>query len=154
MNSEVDLERFTRTARRTLFYARAAVSTHGGTAISDSHLLVGLLRAAPELVKLLRPQLGAHRLSECLIAQITASERAGVSVEIPLGPSAAAALGRATRLARREITPTHILLGMLQERPVASIECLRALGVDVDVAETATLRLLMEQFEESQDNPL
>ena len=34
------------------------------------------------------------------------------------------------------------------------MECLRALGVDVDAAETATLRWLMEQFEESRDNPL
>jgi Clp amino terminal domain, pathogenicity island component len=70
VNQAFTFERFTESARRALFHARVAVSEHGGTAIIDAHLLLGLLKAVPELGLLMRPGVSIQQLSECLIGAV------------------------------------------------------------------------------------
>ena len=49
VDQELAFDRLALLSRRALFYARSTLSEHGGAAITDTHLLLGLLKAAPEL---------------------------------------------------------------------------------------------------------
>jgi hypothetical protein len=72
VDQDLTFDRFTEPARLALFHARGAVSEHGGTALIDAHLLLGLLKAAPKLGPPLRPNVNIQRLSECLVGAVAA----------------------------------------------------------------------------------
>ena len=63
--------------------ARAGLSEHDGTAIADAHLLLGILKAAPELEPLMRPTVNIQRLSECLVGAVAARSLLPTSAEVP-----------------------------------------------------------------------
>jgi ATP-dependent Clp protease ATP-binding subunit ClpA len=132
-------ERFTQPARLALFLARVAVSEHGGTAIIDAHLLIGLLKAAPELGPLLRPNVNVQRLSECLVGALAAPSLPPTSIEVPFDAAVKAALREAQRLAdgfgQLDITPAHLFLAVLQQPPGVAARCLQS--ADIDLSATA-----------------
>src|SRR2546425_12245013 len=117
-------DRFTESARLALFHARAGLSEHGGTAIADVHLLLGVLKAAPELGPLMRPAVNIQRLSECLVGAVAAPSLLPTSAEIPFDPGAKAALLEAIRLAdsfgQFDVTAAHLFLAVLQQPPSAA----------------------------------
>ena len=78
-------ERYTERARRVLFFARAAVSTFGGTAIETEHLLLGLIRARRGFTSGLldRAQVDSEIFEMQLEERLTVGERVPTSVEIP-----------------------------------------------------------------------
>jgi hypothetical protein len=132
---DLALDRYTEQARRALFFARAAVSEHGGTDIADVHLLLGMLEGAPELGPLMRPAVDIQQLSTCLIGAVAASPRLPVSVELPLDAASEAILLEAPRVAagfgQSTVTPVHLFLAFLEQAPDAAAECLRAAGVEL-----------------------
>ena len=78
MTQEFGFERYTQPATLTLFHARAVLSEHAGTAVLDAHLLLGILKTAPELGPLGRSSVGrstgslpicAARLATCALSR-------------------------------------------------------------------------------------
>jgi len=135
MNQDFTFDRYTEPARLALFYARTGLSEHGGTAIADAHLLLGILKAAPELGPLMRPTANIQRLSECLVGAVAAPALPSTSVEVPFDPAANAALLEAPRVADRfgqhDVTPAHLFLAVLKQETSPGVECLRSAGLDL-----------------------
>jgi ATP-dependent Clp protease ATP-binding subunit ClpA len=129
-----DFDRLADRAGLALFQARAAVTEHGGTAITDAHLLLGLMKGAPELGPLLRPQIKFQQLSECLVGAVAGPTLAPTGTEVPFDPSAQALLRESARVADRfgqkEIVPAHILLAFLQAPSTVAGRCLQSAGLD------------------------
>src|SRR5438874_9299085 len=114
MDQDLTFDRYTEGARRALFYAHTGLSEHGGAAITDAHLLLGILKAAPELEPLIRPRVQIQRLSECLVGAVAAPSLLPTSVEVPFDATAEAALLEAARIADRfgqvDVTAAHLFL--------------------------------------------
>ena len=142
MSQGIPIDRFGDKTGLALFQARAAVSEHGGQAISDAHLLLGLLKAAPELGPLLRPPVNFQQLSECLVGAVAAQSLPADNVDIPYDSSAQTVLRAAAAIAdglnRKSVVPADILLALLQGETTASGRCLRSAGLDV-AATTAAI---------------
>ncbi len=113
-------ERYTEKARRVIFFARYEASQDGDTHVRLIHLLTGLEREIPEILR----QAG---LSRQLLVQLRASgefaerssKHAALSVEVPLDDSAKRALLLAADFAEqfhsRWISAVHLLLAVFQE---------------------------------------
>jgi ATP-dependent Clp protease ATP-binding subunit ClpA len=142
MAQKPPLDRFTDSAQMALFQARAAAAEHGGAAITDAHLLLGLLRAAPELGPLLRPAVNFQRLSECLIGSL-GPPFLPAGGELPFAPGADAILREATRVAdsfnERDVTPADMFLALLERPATVSRGCLSSGGLDI-AATTSAVR--------------
>jgi ATP-dependent Clp protease ATP-binding subunit ClpA len=140
-NQDIPIDRFSDRASLALFQARAAVSEHGGQAITDAHLLLGLFKAAPELGPLLRPAINFQQLSECLVGAVAAQSLPADNAEVPYDASAQTVLRAAARiadgLARKNVTPADILLALVQGDMTASGRCLRSAGLDVGATTAA-----------------
>jgi ATP-dependent Clp protease ATP-binding subunit ClpC len=137
MNDAPSFDRFTESAIRVLFFARAAVSEYGGTVLRDAHLLIGLMKVVPDSVALFVPDGGAvQRLAECLSAQIAAPDLVAESVEVPFDERVKRILLQAVRAADKrghsDVTPEHLLLAFLSDDTVEAAECLRQVGADRD----------------------
>jgi ATP-dependent Clp protease ATP-binding subunit ClpC len=139
-------DRFTQPARLALFHSRAAVSEHGGNAIVDAHLLLGVFKAAPELGPMMQPAVDLQRLSECLVGAVAAPSLPLTSVEVPFDAAVKAALLDATRLAdslgQWDVTPAHILLALLRQPQGTAAACLRSAGIDLAVTTEAVDRFV------------
>ena len=124
MDQDFTFDRYTEPARLALFYARAGLSEHGGTAMADAHLLLGILKAAPELGPLMRPSVNIQWLSECMVGAVAAPALLSTSVEVPFDPAAEAALLEAPRIADRlgqlDVTPAHLFLAVLKQQASAA----------------------------------
>jgi len=135
MDQDLALDRYTEGARRALFYARSGLSEHGGVAISDAHLLLGILKAAPELQPLLRPRVQIQRLSECLVGAVAPPSLLPTTVEVPIDATAKAALVAAQAVADRfgqvDVTTAHLFLAVLEDKAGVAWTCLRSAGIDL-----------------------
>jgi ATP-dependent Clp protease ATP-binding subunit ClpA len=144
VNQDPSFDRYTEPARQALFYARGALSEHGGTAIADAHLLLGIFKAAPELGPLMRPTVNIQHLSECLVDAVAAPLMLPSSTEVPFEPAAKAALLEAPRVADRfgqfDVAPAHLFLAVLKQPPSAATECLRSAGIDLTTTTEAVAR--------------
>ena len=135
MDQGLAFDRYTLGARRALFYARTGLSQHGGAAITDAHLLLGILKAAPELEPLIRPRIQIQRLSECLVGAVATPSFLPTSVEVPFDAAAEAALAGAADLAGRfgqvDVTTAHLFLAVLEAKAIVTSTCLRSVGIDL-----------------------
>src|SRR5579872_1196506 len=78
-------ERFTERARRVVFFARFEAGNYGNRQIETEHLLLGLLRADPSLVKWIPEEpSGGERIRAEIERRIVRGERFGSGVEVPL----------------------------------------------------------------------
>lgn len=111
-------ERYTEEARLSLFHARLAVEKRGGTAIEPEHLLLGILRAAPTVVRGIGLDDGAVT---GLVQQLKEVVEQGAPVEnvalLPFSARLKAVLEQAGKetasFAEERITPEHLLLACL-----------------------------------------
>ena len=147
---QVAFDRFSETSRRALFYARVAVSEHGGVAIRDAHLVLGLLRAAPsELWECFSPSVPVQALSECLIGRVAGPTIVPESQEVPFSPLTRHALVSAMQVAgtfgHGEIAPEHLLIAVLRIQPGEAVGCFRALGVDIEQTVAAVSQRLRDR---------
>jgi ATP-dependent Clp protease ATP-binding subunit ClpA len=124
-------ERYTESARRTLFFARYETTQLGQTSIEPEHLLLGLLRDALGVARLLRE--AGMRLDEVrgeLESRIASPAVVPTSVEIPFARSTVRVLQlaeeEANALRHREINNGHLLAGLLREESSIAAELLRA----------------------------
>ena len=121
-------ERYTESARRSLFFARYEASQLGAVSIETDLLLLGLLRDGSVL------PLVAPVPLERLTADIKSHRKAGVkiatSVEIPFDAATKRSLQFAAEeadlLLHNHIGAEHLLLGLLREEPSAAAAVLAA----------------------------
>jgi ATP-dependent Clp protease ATP-binding subunit ClpC len=114
-------ERFTESARRTLFFARYEVSKLGGRAIEAEHLLLGMLRAPEGVATRLLSAAGISYSEVRAAIQGHTAGAAGVPVseEIPFSAEAKRVLERAGKeadgFAHKDIDNEHLLVAMVRE---------------------------------------
>lgn len=111
-------EKYTEGARRTIFYARFEAASRDAPSIAPEHLLLGMLRAEPEMIRRLSPGPGdnpadLHRE----ISAVLPPEGETKSVEMSLSAEAKSVLYAADESSRAmrhlHIGVEHILLGLL-----------------------------------------
>ena len=126
-------ERFSEDAQRAVVFARIAVSEHGGTSITDGHLLLGLLQTSPAVLSFwLDNPRNVQALSECVVASIVSPHLLGDDREVPMSPTAERVLKAAVQVAEglgaATVTPAHILLALKEggDGPIKS--CLLRTG--------------------------
>jgi ATP-dependent Clp protease ATP-binding subunit ClpC len=124
-------ERYTESARRSLFFARYESSQLGGVSIETEHLLLGLVRDGSALTMLTGLPLEGLRLD--LERRALVREKVSTSVEIPFSSATKRALQfaaeEADRLLRSYIGTEHLLLGLLREEDSVAARSLAARGV-------------------------
>lgn len=111
-------ERYTDTARRSLFFARYEVTQFGGLAIEPEHLVLGVLRAAPQRVlRFAGGTASAGSLRAALEQAVATGEKVSASVELPFSPACKSVLEQtpieADAAKNVWIGPEHIVLGVL-----------------------------------------
>jgi ATP-dependent Clp protease ATP-binding subunit ClpC len=124
-------ERYTESARRSLFFARYEASQLGSIAIEPEHLLLGLIRDDSAVEALLKVDL--DRLRSHVRGQVPSKEKFATSVEIPFDPPTKRVLQYAAEeadaLKHPHIGSEHLLLGLLREERSGAGAALAAQGV-------------------------
>jgi ATP-dependent Clp protease ATP-binding subunit ClpC len=118
-------ERYTEKARRAIFFARYEASAQGSPYIEAEHLLLGLMREDKQLfATLLSSGSNLGSLAEELRSNLPQQTPLSTSVDLPFGHMAkrclAYAAEEAEQFEHREISPGHLLLGLLRENSLAS----------------------------------
>jgi hypothetical protein len=140
-------ERYTETARRTIFFARYEASQFGSSYIEAEHLLRGLFREDKALANQL---LASYSKLEAIRRSITQRGTIGLkvstSVDLPLSEESKRALAHAAeeyeRMNHKHIGTVHLLLGLLREEKSFAAQLLREQGL--------TLDLVREQAQQSE----
>jgi uncharacterized protein (TIGR02246 family) len=133
-------ERYTRNARRVIFFARYEASQYGSAFIETEYMLLGLLREDPFLIrKCLKPSAQGTEIRAEIEKHITRRERISTSVEMPLTTESKKILELAAeeskRLGQLHIGTEHLLLGMFRMESSLAGKTLRARGVNIGALE-------------------
>lgn len=131
-------ERFSETARRTLFFARYETTELGGMAIEAEHILLGLLRAdngpTPHLFAV--ADLSYTDARDEIRAHWGPRQQVPTSVEVPFSDQTERilnyAIEEADRLDHKDVEPEHLVLGVLREDGSFAAEMLRRHGMTLD----------------------
>jgi len=140
-------ERYTETARRSIFFGRYEASQWGSPYIETEHLLLGLLREDKALAnRLLGSYAAVELIREQIEERMAPRAKVSTSVDLPLSHGCKRALAygaeEAERRKHKHIGPEHLLLGVLREQTCLAAELLRQRGV--------TLERLREQLRQEQ----
>ena len=139
-------ERYSERARRVVFFARYEASQLGGRSIETEHLLLGLLREDPALMKRL---LSSDESVQDLRVEIeeqhrTDQPKASTSVEMPLSDDTKWALDFASEEADRvlhdRIDSAHLLLGLLRVTDGAAAKILGSHGLELSAVRLEVLK--------------
>lgn len=141
-------ERYTESARRTIFFGRYEASQFGSPEIESEHLLLGLLRASQGVLKVvLGNSLRAEDIRAAITEAVTSHPKTPTSVDLPFTNECkrilAYAAEEAMRLSHSHIGNEHILLGMLREK-----DCLAALILGKQGLELKKVRTLIADAKE------
>ena len=130
-------ERYTQDARRVIFFGRYEASHFASSYIETEHLLLGIAREQPFLLRSLLPQFpdSARLRSEVESLKPPAEGKVSTSVDHPLSKQSKRILAYAAEEAERaadfHIRSQHILLGMLREEGSIAAELLKKYGADL-----------------------
>jgi hypothetical protein len=135
---------FSQESRLVLIYARGAVSESGGAALTPDHLLLGILRGAPDVIgHVLRSSDSTDVLAQQVLATMGTHVRIHESVEIPIAPEVehilVNALGKARATTSKIVRPEHILLALLEISHTKAMDVLRIHGITEEIV-AASLR--------------
>ena len=135
-------ERYNEDAKRTLFFARQAISEHGGTQIEPEHLLMGLLAAHPRaVVRFASGFVAVDDIRQRLIAVIASENRLPESHEVRFSTESVAALERAQieadDLSDAMIRAEHLMLGVLVRTDSQATTVMRDAGIRVSAIREA-----------------
>lgn len=113
-------EYYTEKARRTIFFARYEASHFGSPQIETEHLLLGLLRGAPELARrFLHGNATAETVRARVQAQNPVRQQISTGVDLPLSPACRQVLSwageEAALLEHKFIGTEHLLLALLRD---------------------------------------
>ena len=145
-------DRYTESARRTLFFARHAVTQLGTASIGTEHVLIGLLRDARKqsiVARILaRFQISPVDLRRDLETRFAGGKKIDTSVEVPFGADTKDALrfaaDEADSLHHDYIGTEHLLLGLLRAEGSVAASILSERGLRLDDVRTTIVTLLAE----------
>jgi ATP-dependent Clp protease ATP-binding subunit ClpC len=143
-------ERFTESARRTLFFARYEVTQLGATSIETEHLLLGLTRESKGIIAqiLALSHVSPNDIRKEVESRSVFRQRIATSVEIPFGAETKRVLQfaaeEADRLGHSYIGTEHLLLGLLREEGSVAASILSVHGLRSDDVRRTTVELLAE----------
>ena len=119
-------ERYTEKARRVIFFARHEASELGSLAIEPDHVLLGLIREDPQLIRrfcTLTPT-PVDDIGNKIRSSAILTAKLPTSVDMPLSPQAKNVLTYAAeesqRLNHRHIGTEHLFLGLLRTETTAA----------------------------------
>src|ERR1700674_5236697 len=127
-------ERYTETARRSVFHARYEATQFGSGFIEPEHLLLGILRTdEPLALRLLKEPEKIEAVREQIEKQATRREKPSTSVDMPLSQECKRALAYAGQesehLHQKHIGPEHLLLGIVRQETCLAAKVLLAFGI-------------------------
>ena len=128
-------ERFNEDARRALFFARLEAHERGGAAIELEHIVLGILRAAPDAVLRFT---NAHTTAESIVAasaeRLSGGPKLPTSHELRFSPAVRKMLSQAhshcEALGQRYVKPQHSVLALLDGEREPVYHMLVDAGVD------------------------
>jgi ATP-dependent Clp protease ATP-binding subunit ClpC len=136
-------DRYTESARRSLFFARYEASRLGSVSIDPEHLLLGLLRDSRALSTL--TAVSPEGLRQEIEKAVVFKEKLSTSVEIPFTEASKRVLqfaaDEADALRHTYIGTEHLLLGLLGEEHSAAAAALAAHGVRLSDVRQAVEKL-------------
>jgi ATP-dependent Clp protease ATP-binding subunit ClpA len=152
-------ECYTERARRVVFFARYEASQYGSNYIEAEHLLLGLVREDPHVIK--RFVTGADvDIKKKVEERIVRHPKISTSIDLPLTHEGKRILAyaneEAERLTHRHIGTEHLLLGMLRESTCLAARLLDEIGMkleDVRVLLSRSTRGAETSFEEFPPSP-
>jgi ATP-dependent Clp protease ATP-binding subunit ClpA len=111
-------ERFTNSARRVIFFSRNEALVAGATKMEPAHLVLGIMREAPDVF---RQQMSGERFNE-LVETLRRHEPLTANswplTDVPLSDQSNGILVRAAELAPQGwVTPEALLLAILEQAP-------------------------------------
>jgi ATP-dependent Clp protease ATP-binding subunit ClpC len=127
-------ERYTKKARRVIYFARLEASGYGSRHIETEHILLGLMRESPALLKrALGPEADEAQIRAEIEKSIEMGERFSTAIEVPLTEESKKVLVHAAEeadaLGHRPIGSAHLLLSLLSFRRSRAARILAARGV-------------------------
>jgi ATP-dependent Clp protease ATP-binding subunit ClpA len=129
-------ERYTESARRVVFFARYEASNFGSPCIDTPHLLLGLLQEDKLLFHRVQLKVDFETARQDVASRIKTGKPIPTSVDLPLSEQAKRALKyaaeEADRLNQRQVSTTHLLLGLVRDEKFAAAESLTQLGAHLD----------------------
>ncbi|HWD98619.1 MAG TPA: Clp protease N-terminal domain-containing protein [Bryobacteraceae bacterium] len=143
-------ERYTTDARRSIFFARYEASNFGTREIDTEHLLLGILRADPNLAQSLAPfRLTRETIEKKIAAHRPPSrEQVSTSVDLPVSAESKRAMTRgaeeADRMGQPNIGVESLLLGLAGEQSCFAAQILRDAGLTPDELRKITTQLLAQ----------
>ncbi len=131
-------ERYTETARRVIFFARHEASEFESMTIESAHLLLGLIREYPNVIRRFAPQApSVEDIRKQIVAHLTVRSKIPTSIDMPLSNECKRILAYSAeeteRLNHRLIHTEHLLLGILREENCMAAKVLDQLGLKVGV---------------------
>src|SRR3954467_9680223 len=124
-------ERYSETARGTIFLARKEAIDAGASAIETDHLLIGVLHEPLEWLEAVCPDLRADKIRT--EPQGGPCEQTNVPLSNQSKRAIAYAAEEAERLHHSWIGREHIVLGLLREEECVACRILREYGADLKV---------------------
>jgi ATP-dependent Clp protease ATP-binding subunit ClpC len=144
-------ERYTERARRILFFARFEASQLGSVSIGTEHLLLGLVREAKGLTRLIfdHSSVSLEAIREDIDRRVLHGDKVPTSVEIPFTAETKRTLQfaaeEADRLGHDYIGSEHLLLALLREERSVAASVLMEKGMRLDAVRQEVVRLLEEK---------
>lgn len=128
-------ERYTETARRSVFVARYEASQFGSGYIETEHLLLGILRTdGPLALRLLKAPEKIDAVREQIEKQAVRGEKPPTTVDMPLSQECKRALAYAgqesEQLHQKHIGAEHLLLGIVRQETCLAAKILLAFGIE------------------------
>ena len=127
-------ERYTERARRTIFFARYSASQYGSMTIETEHLLLGILREDPNLIRRFLPSKSNENIRAEVEKCLTIRPKLSTCIDMPLSNECkrilASACAEADMLNHRQVGVEHLLLGILQEQESAASQVLYSAGLN------------------------
>ena len=147
-------ERYTESARRTLFFARYEASQMRTTSIDTEHLLLGLLRESKGLIGVIftRAHLTLDEVATEMSRQSSPAKKVSTSVEIPFSAEAKRVLQHAAEEAdsplHHAIGTEYLLLGLLREERSVAASVLRDHGLRLEQVRQEISRIVETDAED------
>lgn len=129
-------EKYTESARRTIFFARKEVIQIGGNTIEPEHLLLAVLGEerinVPDLLHG-REEAVKHEIRVQVENRYKGAEKLPTKIEVPLSPRTKDVLmfaaEESAKLSQKHIGLEHLLLGLLRAEDTFAAELLREHGI-------------------------
>jgi hypothetical protein len=131
-------ERYTERARRVIFFSRYEASQLGSPMIETEHMLLGILREDPNVLRrFMGDPIETKQIGDEIAKRVPVREKIRTSIDLPLSYECKRILANAAQeaeaLGHRHIGVEHLLLGTLRDEKCVAAQILTARGLKLDL---------------------